>query len=132
MSKEYLPVGSVVLLEGAKDKLMIIGRVAAPNGGTKIYDYAGCPYPGGLAGLDQLFFFDSEQIERLYFVGFQDAEGLQLQEYLSQLGELAIENGEIVERKDEDAAPEDAPAVTEVAPEPAEETVETAVFADVE
>lgn len=132
MSKNYLPVGSVVLLEGAKDKLMIISRVAAPNGEDRIYDYAGCPYPGGLAGLDQLFFFDGDQIERLYFIGFQDEEGLQLQEYLSSLGELVVENGQIVERKVEDAVSEDSPVVSEVAPEPAEEIVETAVFADVE
>lgn len=128
MGKNYLPVGSVVLLKGGKDRVVIIGRIAAPNGEDRIYDYAACPYPGGLAGLDQLFFFDAEQIDRIYFIGFQDPEELQLQEFLSQLGELGIENGEIVERK------QGEPAESEAALEqPAGDldVVETAVFADV-
>lgn len=132
MDKHFLPVGSVVMLKGGNKRVLITGRVVAPNTTNEIFDYSGCPFPEGVTSIEQFYCFNRDQIERIYFIGFQDPEELRLQEYLSQLGELVVENGEIVERKEEDAAPESAPAVTEVAPEPAEEIVETAVFADVE
>ena len=121
MSKSYLPIGSVVLLKGGEDRLMIIGRIVAPSTDNKIYDYAACPFPGGLAGIDQLYCFNAEQIDRLYFVGFQDPEELELQEYLSGLGELYVtEDGQIAERGKEEV------------PAPADDEPEAAVFADVD
>lgn len=133
MDKHFLPVGSVVLLKGGNKKVTIIGRVVAPSTTNEIFDYSGCPFPEGITSLEQFYCFNHDQIERVFFIGFQDPEELQMQERLSQLGELVVENGEIVERKAEDGTPETAPVeVAEVASKPAEEVVETAVFADVE
>ena len=126
MNMDYLPIGSVVLLKGGEDRLMVIGRIVAPSTDNKIYDYAACPFPGGLGGIDQLYCFNNDQIERVYFIGFQDPEELELQEYLSGLGELYItEDGQIAERGKEETAPEAEPA-------PESDEVEAAVFADVD
>lgn len=70
-----LPIGSVVLLKDSSKKLMITGfaQVAAddPN---RIYDYVGCVFPEGFLGPDQTYLFDSEQIENIFFIGYQDQE----------------------------------------------------------
>ena len=125
MDKHFLPVGSVVLLKGGNKRLLITGRVVAPNTTNEIFDYSGCPFPEGVTSIEQFYCFNRDQIDRIYFIGFQDPEELQLQEYLSQLGELTIENGEIVERKPEEATEPEPPAVDP-------DVVETAVFADVD
>ena len=53
-----LPIGSVVLLNEAEKKLMIIGILQ--RNGEEVFDYVGCPYPEGL--------LDSENIERQIFI----------------------------------------------------------------
>ena len=45
--KELLPIGSVVLLEGAKKKLMIYGVGQTQLNEDKDYDYIGVVYPEG-------------------------------------------------------------------------------------
>lgn len=70
-----LPIGSVVLLKDSSKKLMITGfaQVAAddPN---RIYDYVGCVFPEGFLGPDQTYLFDSQQIDNIFFIGYQDQE----------------------------------------------------------
>ncbi len=70
-----LPIGSVVLLKNSTKKLMITGfaQVSAddPN---RIYDYVGCVFPEGFIGPDQTYLFDSHQIEKIFFIGYQDQE----------------------------------------------------------
>lgn len=70
-----LPIGSVVLLKNSTKKLMIIGfaQVSASNP-DKVYDYVGCIFPEGFIGPDQTFLFDSQQIDKIYAVGYQDEE----------------------------------------------------------
>ena len=70
-----LPIGSVVLLKNSTKKLMIIGfaQVSASNP-DKVYDYVGCVFPEGFIGPDQTFLFDSQQIDKIYAVGYQDEE----------------------------------------------------------
>ena len=99
MYKNMLPIGSVVRTEGAERRLMVIGRIVTTEEEDRIYDYVGVPYPEGVSGSDQMFFFDRGEIEELFFIGFQDTEGLEYQsEVLDKLGELAIENHRIVEK----------------------------------
>ncbi|MDR0858014.1 MAG: DUF4176 domain-containing protein, partial [Oscillospiraceae bacterium] len=53
MPKDLLPVGSVVLLNGADKRLMIYGVLQLnPEDGVQ-YDYLGCLYPEGYVGLEQ-------------------------------------------------------------------------------
>lgn len=134
MYENLLPIGSVVLLKGAERRLMITGRLQAMVGKTNVYDYAGCLYPEGLLDPHDLYFFDRDAIERVFFIGFQDSEGLALQERLAQVGELYVnEEGQIVERETAEAESEATVSEPEPEPEPepVEEVVEQAVFADV-
>ncbi len=75
MFNGVLPIGSVVLLKNSTKKLMIMGfaQVAADDP-ARIYDYVGCVFPEGFLGPDQTFLFNAEQIENVYFIGYQDSE----------------------------------------------------------
>ena len=97
MYKDLLPGGSVVQLNGVESKVMICGRIAVEETSDEIYDYVGCVYPFGITAEDNLIFFDRDLIERVYFIGYQDEEELSYRnDFLDQLGELKVENGEIV------------------------------------
>lgn len=87
--KKYLPIGSVVLLKESQKRIMIVGVKQKQVGSDKIWDYSACLYPEGILDPDKLFLFDNEQIERLYFVGLQDGEGLAFQQKLSLLDDNA-------------------------------------------
>ncbi len=95
MQKDYLPIGSVVLLKGGEKRIMICGRIQTRAGEDHIYDYSACYYPDGVDS-SRMFFFDSDAIEKVFFIGFQDPEELAYQEALSNLGELAVKDGRIV------------------------------------
>jgi hypothetical protein len=97
MYKDLLPIGSVVLLKDADKRLMITGIIQARHGDDKIYDYSACLYPEGTTGSENMYFFDRTNIERVYFLGYQDEEEVAYREnVIDQLGELKIENGQIV------------------------------------
>ena len=85
--KKYLPIGSVVLLKESQKRIMIVGVKQKQVGSDKVWDYSACLYPEGILDPDKLFLFDNEQIERLYFVGLQDGEGLAFMKKLSSLEE---------------------------------------------
>lgn len=101
MYESLLPVGSVVLLKGARKRVVIIGRIQVMTGDPTVYDYVSCPYPEGLIDTDELYFFNREDVEAVYFIGFQDPEELQFRaERLAPLGELYVdEGGQIAERE---------------------------------
>ncbi|HEL1271946.1 TPA: DUF4176 domain-containing protein [Streptococcus equi subsp. zooepidemicus] len=70
MQKELLPLGSVVYLEGATSKLMIVGRgpIFESNGQNVYSDYVGVMYP------EDAIFFNHEDIAKTVFEGFKDEE----------------------------------------------------------
>lgn len=99
MYSELLPIGSVVLLKGGNKRLMICGRIQTRKGEDTIYDYCGCYYPEGIEP-SNMFFFNRDAIDTLFFVGFQDAEELQLRENVfANLGELQVVDGQIVPKE---------------------------------
>lgn len=71
---ELLPIGSVVLLRGGKKRLMIYGVKQTDGSTGTVYDYIGVLYPEGSLGSEGHYFFNAQDIERIYFVGFNDAE----------------------------------------------------------
>ena len=97
--KDYLPIGSVVLLKGGNKRLMICGRVQTKKGSDEIYDYSGCYFPEGVLHSDEMFFFNNDAIETIFFIGFQDEEELHFKEILENLGELEVVNGQIVQKQ---------------------------------
>ena len=83
--KKYLPIGSVVLLKDSQKRVMIVGLRQKQVDTDKIWDYSACFYPEGIIDPKRLFLFDQEQIERLYFIGYQDGEGLAFMEQVNHL-----------------------------------------------
>ena len=76
IQNELLPIGSVVLLKDSTKRVMIVGLKQRQENEEKIWDYSGCLYPEGMLDPDHLFLFDHEQIQTLFFIGFQDGEGM--------------------------------------------------------
>lgn len=72
---EYLPLGSIVLLEGGVQKVFIVGRALLVRKGeeTFFFDYAGVPYPEGVVG-DQVAYFNAETITKVVFKGYSDVD----------------------------------------------------------
>ena len=100
MYKDLLPIGSVVLLKDGEKRIMICGRIQAKAGDNTIYDYSACYYPEGIVDPDNMFFFNHDAIEKVFFIGFQDEEELVFhQKVLEQLGELEVRDGQIVEKQ---------------------------------
>ncbi len=85
MIKELLPIGSVVLLKDAKKRMMITGiRQTGKENPEKEYDYVGVLYPEGHIGEEYNFLFDREDVEQVFFRGFEDMER---QEFINKLEE---------------------------------------------
>ncbi|AQR93140.1 DUF4176 domain-containing protein [Clostridium saccharoperbutylacetonicum] len=84
--KKLLPIGSVVLLNDSDKKLMITGRLQreANDKNQTQWDYSACLYPQGHLSQESTLLFNQEQIERVYFIGFQDTEGLEYNEKISE------------------------------------------------
>ncbi|MBO5303956.1 MAG: DUF4176 domain-containing protein [Lachnospiraceae bacterium] len=83
--KELLPIGSIVLLKNAKKRMMITGiRQSGKENPEKEYDYVGVLYPEGHIGEAYNFLFDSADIEKVFFRGFEDIER---QEFIHNLEE---------------------------------------------
>lgn len=74
-SEKYLPIGTVVMLNGGKKRVMITGFCAIENGDkSKIWDYSGCVYPEGFLSSAQTCIFNHDQIEKIYHLGLADDE----------------------------------------------------------
>lgn len=74
MEKNYLPIGSVVLLKNAKKKLMITGFYIKAEGYDNVFDYSGCLYPEGIVTSDQSGVFNHDQIDQVIFKGYESEE----------------------------------------------------------
>lgn len=85
MKTAYLPIGSVVLLKNGKKRVMIYGRKMKVEGDEKVYDYLGCLYPEGALESKDVILFDHDQIQMIYFIGFQDLEELAFRKKLNLL-----------------------------------------------
>lgn len=102
MYKNLLPIGSVVLLKGGNKRVMICGRVQNRAGTNDIYDYSACFFPEGIVNPNNMFFFNRDAIETVFFIGLQDKEELDFRAaVLDQLGELEVRDGQIVAKKQE-------------------------------
>ncbi|WP_231710819.1 DUF4176 domain-containing protein [Gracilibacillus suaedae] len=78
---EILPIGSVVQLKNGDIKLMILNRAPLYNqdGVIGYFDYSACIYPAGKIE-DQVYFFNNENIKKIYFKGYVDDQEKLFQE----------------------------------------------------
>lgn len=72
--RELLPIGSVVLLKEGKKKAMIFGIKQTDKASGKEYDYIGVVYPEGNLGEQLQFFFQHENIDQVFFRGYEDED----------------------------------------------------------
>ena len=101
MREKYLPIGTVVLLKGGKKRAMITGFCSvAQENQDKIYDYSGCVYPEGYLSSNQVCLFDHDQIDQIFFVGFEDDEEKSFKEKLNTI----VANLEAESKVDENIA----------------------------
>ncbi len=88
MKNKYLPLGSIVLLEGGSKKIMINGYCqVAQEKPDKIFDYRGCPFPEGIMDDKGVALFDASQIKEVCFEGFKNSDSI---DFLDKL-EMIIE-----------------------------------------
>lgn len=69
--KDMLPVGAVVLLDGAEVPLMIVGYMVKGID-EKERDYMGVPYPIGYTSLDSIRGFNHSDIKEVLFEGYKE------------------------------------------------------------
>lgn len=86
MKEKFLPLGTVVLLNGATKRIMITGYCSAvPENPEKTYDYVGCLFPeGNLAG-EEVALFDHNQIGTIAHMGLVDDEFNNFDKEMKQL-----------------------------------------------
>jgi hypothetical protein len=80
--KKFLPIGSVVLLKGANKKVMICGRVQTKVDTNETFDYSACYYPEGILNPNELFLFNNDDVDMVYFIGMQDEEEFKFRKYI--------------------------------------------------
>lgn len=70
---DYLPLGSVVILNGGVQKIIINARgmIAANMNPPLFFDYGGSFYPQGIIG-DQIMYFNHEDIKKVIHTGYTD------------------------------------------------------------
>ena len=84
MENKYLPLGSVVLLNGGEKTVMIYGRRQISVADGELYDYVSCLFPEGNIGDAYTYLFNHDQIREVLFRGFENEdEALFLKEILS-------------------------------------------------
>lgn len=72
---DYLPLGSVVLLHGGVQKLLIIARGinTKQDDQTEFFDYGAVLYPEGLTG-DRMAYFNHDAVSNVVFYGYDDED----------------------------------------------------------
>lgn len=83
--RELLPIGSVVMLNGGKKRLMIYGIKQTDAATGLEYDYIGVLYPEGNLGNEGHFFFNASDIEKVHYLGLNDGER---QSFIAKLEEF--------------------------------------------
>lgn len=86
-----LPLGSVVLLKKTDERAVIIGRMIKEKETGIIHQYAGCLYPKGCVNSNQLLVFDTNDIQMLLAIGYQNSKEIQYRKAVEDL----LEKGEL-------------------------------------
>lgn len=71
----WLPLGTIVSLEGSDQKAMIIGRIQQDINNPDVkFEYTAVLYPQGLVNPKENYMFNLSQVKRIYFLGFSNEE----------------------------------------------------------
>ena len=87
MNKEekFLPIGSVVLLKEAVQKVMITGFLLKNEEDGQVYDYCGCIYPFGELSLNAAMMFNHDKIDTVFFKGYTNDEEVMFKKQLNEI-----------------------------------------------
>lgn len=82
---DYLPLGSIVILKGGVQKVVINARglVSMATDPAGFFDYGGSLYPQGIVG-DQVLYFNHKDIARVVFEGFSDDDDKMMVENINE------------------------------------------------
>jgi hypothetical protein len=81
---EFLPLGSVVRLDGGEKLVMIVGRLQRHDATGQIFDYAAVLWPEGCESSDRFYLFNHKDIAQLYSIGMQNEEEFQFRFVLEE------------------------------------------------
>ena len=88
---KLLPIGSVIKPKNAEGLLMIVGKLQYMNGDTNtLYDYSAITYPTGWVSAEDMYMFNQDQIERIYFVGYESEINDELDKKIEQIKEKQV------------------------------------------
>lgn len=71
MEKKFLPIGTVVQLEGKSRKIMITGYSSKMVDSDKVFDYNGIIFPDGLL-INLYGLFNESDIAEVFYEGYRD------------------------------------------------------------
>lgn len=96
---EYLPLGSIVILRGGVQKIVINARglVTLSTTPAGYFDYGGSLYPQGIVG-DQILYFNHRDIAKVVFEGYSDDDDKMMVDNINEWYEdSSFERVDIVE-----------------------------------
>ena len=82
-NKRFLPIGTVVMLNGGSKRLMVAGYLARTE--ERTFDYFGLLYPEGMIDPDKPLLFDHSQISQIYNKAFVDEECISFMNKVSSI-----------------------------------------------
>ena len=80
----YYPIGTVVTLKNGNRPIMIYGRKQIQQSTNRQWDYVACLYPEGNLGDKYNIFFQHEEIEKVYHIGFQSEMEQRMKKVLNE------------------------------------------------
>lgn len=72
--KKLYPIGTIVSIQGLKQKIMICGLYMETTERTKVFDYAALDFPIGYSPDGNLHVFDNEHIIEVHHMGWPNDE----------------------------------------------------------
>ncbi len=74
MDRDILPLGSVITLKKGQQRLMIVGRFQEERSSGQLFEYSAVLWPVGMISSNQVYLFNGDDIDRVYFLGLQDSQ----------------------------------------------------------
>ena len=85
MEQKYLPIGTVVLLKGGHDPIMITSYCVYPKTNKeKLFDYGACLYPTGILNPEVIHAFNHSQIDKILHMGYKTEMSKELSTKLNE------------------------------------------------
>lgn len=94
MENKYLPLGSVVLLNGGEKTVMIYGRMQISVADGQTYDYVACLYPEGNIGDAYTYLFNHDQIREVLFKGYENDDEIIFKKEVLSAVEIETDNND--------------------------------------